>query len=163
MLSSKASISLARLYRSPTATASLALSWLLALLPVGSPASPAAETTAVSVIVTNLPSAQATLKLYFYNVKANFLVRNHYTLLKYLKPEGRQKIVYSIQLPPGEWAIALTQDLNENDLVDRNLVGIPTEPFAFSNNIHPHFRVPTFDDCKFMVSGAATTVSISMK
>ena len=127
------------------------------------PTPPAPETTAVSVVVTDLPSTQATLKLYFYNVKENFLVRNHYTLLKYVKPAGRNKVVYPIQLPAGEWAIALTQDLNENDLVDRNLIGIPTEPYAFSNNVHPRFKAPSFDDCKFTVGGPSETVTISMK
>lgn len=141
----------------------LTFAGLSALLSVQSSPEPATETTEVTVIVTNLPSTQATLKLYFYAVKGNFLVRNHYTLLKYVKPVGHNKVAYSIQLTPGEWAIALTQDLNENDLVDRNLVGIPTEPFAFSNNVHPRFRVPTFDDCKFTVSGPTTTVAISMK
>ena len=142
-----------------------ALAWLATSVfwPLSSPGTPPVETTAVNVVVTNLVSDKATLKLYFYNVKANFLVRNHYTLLKYVKPAGRTKMVYPIQLPPGEWAIALTQDLNENDLVDRNMVGIPTEPFALSNNVKPRFRIPTFDDCKFMVQGAATTVAISMK
>ena len=134
----------------------------MALLPSHQPAFDG-EPTTVSVVVTNLPSSSATLKLYFYDVKENFLVRNHYTLLKHLKPGGSNKVVYPIQLPPGEWAIAVTQDLNENDLVDRNLIGIPTEPFALSNNVHPRFRVPTFDDCKFTVGGAATTVTISMK
>lgn len=133
------------------------------LLPFDTAAVPPVEATAVNVIVTNLPSAKATLKLYFYNVKENFLVRNHYTWLKYVKPAGRNKVVYPIQLPPGEWAIAVTQDLNENDLVDRNFVGIPTEPFALSNNVHPRFRIPTFDDCKFTVSGPAATVTIAMK
>ena len=69
------------------------------LLPVSAPA-PA--TTTVTVVVTKLPSAKATLKLYFYNVKANFLVRNQYTLLKHIKPGGSTKVVYPIQLPPGE-------------------------------------------------------------
>lgn len=127
------------------------------------PTVPPAGPTVVNVVVTNLPSNKATLKLYFYNVKANFLVRNHYTLLKHIKPGGSTQVVYPIELPPGEWAIAVTQDLNENDLVDRNLIGIPTEPFALSNNVHPRFKVPTFDDCKFTVSGATTTVAISMK
>lgn len=134
-----------------------------ALLPLSVAAPPAAEPTAVRVVVTHLPSAQATLKLYFYNVKENFLVRNHYTLLKRIKPAGSHQVIYPIQLPPGEWAIALTQDLNENDLVDRNMVGIPTEPFALSNNVKPRFRIPTFEDCKFTVKGATTTVAISMK
>lgn len=140
------------------------IAWLLvAWLPLGPAPVRVGEPTVVSVIVTNLPSRSATLKLYFYNIKENFLVRNHYTLLKHLKPGGTNKVVYPILLPPGEWAIAVTQDLNENDLVDHNLIGIPTEPFALSNNVHPRFRIPTFDDCKFTVSGPATTVAISMK
>lgn len=142
-----------------------ALAWLTATAfwPSGSPATPPAETTTVNVVVTNLPSDKATLKLYFYNVKENFLVRNHYTLLKHIKPGGSNKVVYPIQLPAGEWAIAATQDTNENDLVDRNMIGIPTEPFALSNVGHPRFKVPTFEDCKFTVKGPATTVAISMK
>ncbi len=126
------------------------------------PPAPAAETVAVTVVVNRLPSATATLKLYFYNEKANFLVRNHYTLLKHLKPGGSTRVVYPIQLPPGDWAIAATQDLNENDLVDRNMIGIPTEPFALSQVGHPRFKVPTFEDCMFKVNGP-TTVTIVMK
>ncbi len=138
--------------------------WLSALLPVllVLPPAPAAEPVVVTVVVTKLPSATATLKLYFYNEKANFLVRNHYTLLKHIKPGGSTKVVYPIQLPPGEWAIAATQDMNENDLVDRNMIGIPTEPFALSQVGHPRFKVPTFEDCKFTVRGT-TTVTIAMK
>lgn len=137
--------------------------WLVAanLLPVSAPV-PAATTTTVTVVVTKLPSNKATLKLYFYNGKAGFLVRNQYTLLKHIKPGGSTKVVYPIQLPPGEWAIAATQDTNENDLVDRNMIGIPTEPFALSNVGHPRFKVPTFEDCMFKVNGP-TTVTISMK
>ena len=133
------------------------------LLGFGTVASPLVEPTTVNVVVTNLPSGKATLKLYFDNVKANFLVRNHYTLLKHIKPGGSTKVVYPIRLPPGEWAIAATQDLNENDLVDRNMIGIPTEHFALSNVGHPRFRVPTFEDCMFKVSGATTIVATSMK
>lgn len=142
----------------------LLFTWLSALLPVllVLPPAPAAEPVVVTVVVTKLPSATATLKLYFYNEKANFLVRNHYTLLKHIKPGGSTKVVYPIQLPPGEWAIAATQDMNENDLVDRNMIGIPTEPFALSQVGHPRFKVPTFEDCKFTVRGT-TTVTIAMK
>lgn len=138
--------------------------WLAAasLLPVAPPAAQATSTVTLTVVVTKLPSATATLKLYFYNEKAQFLVRNHYTLLQHLKPGGRTTVVYLLQVPPGEWAIAATQDLNENDLVDKNLLGIPSEPFALSNVGHPRFKVPTFEDCKFTVTGP-TTVTIRMK
>ncbi|PJJ48549.1 DUF2141 domain-containing protein [Hymenobacter chitinivorans] len=117
----------------------------------------------VQVVVTDLPSTKATVKLYFYNVKENFLKRGNYTLLKYVKPGGSKQITLPIDLPNGEWAVALTQDLNDNDLVDKNFMGIPTEPYAFSNNVRPKLAPPEFDECKFVVNGAAQVVTISMR
>ena len=71
--------------------------------------------------------------------------------------------VYPIQLPPGEWSIAPAQDLNENDWLDRNMIGITTDSFSLSKIGHPRFKVPTFENCKHTVSGVTTTVAISMK
>jgi uncharacterized protein (DUF2141 family) len=137
----------------------LVLGTTLPVAPLGVTAS--AGTSPVSVVVTDLPSTKATLKLYFYNVKENFLKRGNYTMLKYVKPAGSKQITLPIDLPNGEWAVALTQDMNENDLVDRNFLGIPTEPYAFSNNVWPTMRAPEFDECKFRVNGAKV-VTISM-
>jgi uncharacterized protein (DUF2141 family) len=54
-------------------------------------------------------------------------------------------------LEKGTYAIALFQDLNNNGKLDKNLIGIPTEPYAFSNNVKPRFSAPAYDDCKFSV------------
>ncbi|UOQ54348.1 DUF2141 domain-containing protein [Hymenobacter cellulosivorans] len=124
---------------------------------------PPTNTALVQVVVTDLPSTKATVKLYFYNVKENFLKRGSYTLLKYVKPAGSKQISLPIDLPHGEWAVALTQDMNDNDLVDKNFMGIPTEPYAFSNNVRPKLAAPGFDECKFVVNGTAKVVTISMK
>jgi len=35
-------------------------------------------------------------------------------------------------LKPGEYAIAIIQDLNKNKKLDRNILKIPTEPYGFS-------------------------------
>ncbi|UOQ73568.1 DUF2141 domain-containing protein [Hymenobacter cellulosilyticus] len=124
---------------------------------------PPTNTGLVQVVVTDLPSTKATVKLYFYNVKENFLKRGSYTMLKYVKPAGSKQITLPIDLPNGEWAVALTQDMNDNDLVDKNFMGIPTEPYAFSNNVRPKLAAPDFDECKFVVNGTTKVVTISMK
>jgi uncharacterized protein (DUF2141 family) len=54
-------------------------------------------------------------------------------------------------LPSGSYSVAVYQDLNNNKKVDKNVLGIPTEPFAFSNNIHPTVSAPTFKQCKVTV------------
>ncbi|MCC2545444.1 DUF2141 domain-containing protein [Hymenobacter sp. BT175] len=128
-----------------------------------SPAPAPAPTTEVRFVVTDLPSVKSTVKLYFYNVEDSFLKVNRYAFMRRLKPDGQNRVVVPVDLPPGEWAVALTQDTNNNDRLDKNMMGIPTEPYAFSNNIRPKFSAPGFDECKFVVKGPAQVVTISMK
>lgn len=52
-------------------------------------------------------------------------------------------------LPYGRYALASYQDLNDNDKLDTNLLGIPTEPFAFSNNPRVKWSSPSFDEVVF--------------
>ena len=126
-------------------------------------AAPAAETASVTVKVSALVSTSSTVKLYFYNTRAGFLKRGQWAFSKSVKPEGKDEITLPVDLPKGEWAVAITQDLNNNDKVDKNFLGIPIEPYAFSNNIHPTLAAPDFNECKFTVSGPGQVVSIVLK
>lgn len=62
----------------------------------------------------------------------------------------------------GDYAIALFQDENGNEKLDKNFVGIPTEPFAFSNNFRPKFGGPPFEKCSFSFSADKQVVEIKM-
>lgn len=55
-------------------------------------------------------------------------------------------------LPPGEYAIAIYQDINGNKKLDTNLFGYPKEPFGFSNNIKPKLSAPGFADCRITLN-----------
>lgn len=52
-------------------------------------------------------------------------------------------------IPFGSYAVAIYQDVNGNGKLDKGMFGIPSEPFAFSNNFRPKFGGPSFDKCKF--------------
>jgi uncharacterized protein (DUF2141 family) len=121
-----------------------------------------AATTSVTVVVSALASTSSTVKLYFYNVREKFLTHGGYAFMRVVKPSGQKQITLPVELPKGEWAVAITQDTNNNDKLDKNFMGIPTEPFAFSNNVRPRLAPPAFDDCKFMVGGAGKIVNISL-
>ena len=43
-------------------------------------------------------------------------------------------------LPEGQYAYSLLHDLNGNGRMDFNLIGMPTEAYAFSNNAGPFAR-----------------------
>ncbi|MFM6946584.1 MAG: DUF2141 domain-containing protein [Flavobacteriales bacterium] len=60
--------------------------------------------------------------------------------------KGEVSFVFS-DLDPGKYAIVVYHDENQNKICDKNFFGIPTEAYAFSNNVRPKLSVPSFEDC----------------
>jgi uncharacterized protein (DUF2141 family) len=57
-------------------------------------------------------------------------------------------ITYTFKdLEPGKYALVVYHDENHNKICDKNFFGIPTEAYAFSNNVRPKLSVPSFEDC----------------
>lgn len=84
--------------------------------------------------------------------------------VKYFKidPRGRSTAKLSVHdLPYGKYAISAFQDLNGNQKMDKGFMGIPSEPFAFSNNYKPLFRAPRWSDCEFVYSPASSQIEIN--
>lgn len=60
-------------------------------------------------------------------------------------------------LKPGTYAISVFHDVNNDEDLNTNMLGIPKEPFGFSNN--PRILgPPKFRKCKFTISGDKTVV-----
>ena len=131
------------------------------VLSAGPAPRPAPATQLVTIVVSDLASTQALVKLNFYNAPEKFLKDGQMAIRMFVKPEGKKEITVPVELAPGEWAVALTQDLNNNNKLDKNFLGIPTEPFAFSNNVKPRFSAPSFQQCKFTVEGPGQVVTIT--
>lgn len=58
----------------------------------------------------------------------------------------------------GRYGLAVYQDINRDGRLNRNLVGIPSEPVAFSNNAVIRFGPPSFDASALDISANAQTV-----
>lgn len=64
-------------------------------------------------------------------------------------------------LEPGEYGIKAFHDVNGNGRLDTNPFGMPTEPFAFSNNAVGNMGPAGWDRARFTVEGeTAQTISI---
>jgi uncharacterized protein (DUF2141 family) len=63
---------------------------------------------------------------------------------------------------PGKYAIKMFQDLHGTGELHTNFIGIPDEPYAFSNNATGSFGPPSFDASAFDVGpeGAAQTIQL---
>ncbi len=66
-------------------------------------------------------------------------------------------------LAEGEYAVSLFVDENSNGKMDSNAIGIPTEPFAFSNDAFGSFGPPSFEQAKFSVGKENKTIVITIK
>ncbi len=66
-------------------------------------------------------------------------------------------------LAPGTYVIKLFHDVDGNGKLDKNLVGIPSEPFGFSNDAPAQFGPAKWEDAKFEVSAprAEQTIHLS--
>ena len=65
-------------------------------------------------------------------------------------------------LPGGDYAVAAFHDENGNGERDRNVLGIPTEGYAFGNDATGRMGPPTFEDAAVTVGEEPATASASM-
>ena len=63
-------------------------------------------------------------------------------------------------LDPGQYAIILFHDENGNGKLDTNALGIPTEPYGFSNNVQGFLGPPAFKKAIMQVEADDKAVHI---
>lgn len=66
-------------------------------------------------------------------------------------------------LAPGEYGIKLYHDVDDNGDMNTNPFGMPTEPFAFSNNAKGRFGPASWSEAKFSVTEEGAVQVISLK
>ena len=66
-------------------------------------------------------------------------------------------------LKPGKYAIILFHDENQDGRLDKNIFGVPTEGFGFSNNVLGFLSPPDFEDALLTVGDDAATTRIELQ
>lgn len=78
------------------------------------------------------------------------------------KFKGSKAKLVMKDLPQGFYSFSYYHDVNENGKLDTNLVGIPKEPYGFSNGEKGRFGPPSFEDSKFKIQND-TIIKIKIK
>ena len=112
--------------------------------------------------ISNLKST-AILRIAFYKKENKFPDVGKFAFAKEIKISKVGDATLSwADVPAGEYALAIYQDLNGNKKLDTNIVGFPKEPFGFTQNIKPKFSAPNYDECKITFNANNTTFSIKL-
>lgn len=135
----------------------LALSIALAVLgggaawaaPAGSTAAPTASLT---IHVLNVLPSGGILRLGVYDA-ARYPDDDSKPVASADVPAVAPETIITLHgIPPGTYAIQTFQDVNSNGKMDTSWVGLPLEPFGFSDDAKPFLSKPSFDAVKFTLA-----------
>lgn len=110
------------------------------------------ETKDLKLTITNIQHMEGNLVIGVYNSGGRFLEAGQAFRTISVDVNNGTEVVVVENLPLGTYAVSMYHDKNSNGKCDRNFLGIPKEPYGFSNNFRPKFSAPTFNDCKFILS-----------
>jgi uncharacterized protein (DUF2141 family) len=102
----------------------------------------------LTVVVNGMEEITGTLYVAVYDAD-NYMKKPVYGALAKVDKEEVRVVLDSIA--PGEYAVSIFHDENDNGKLDTGAFGIPTEPTGYSNNAKGKYGPPKFDDCKFTV------------
>ncbi len=120
---------------------------VLTLLPV------LASAGTLRVVVTNVTSDEGNVVVWVYAGPERWLDENADRVASLPVAGNRvdDTVTVEIELPAGEYALSVFQDLDGNGKLKRSFIGIPKEPAGLSNNAVPRFGPPKYKDARFTV------------
>jgi uncharacterized protein (DUF2141 family) len=115
----------------------------------------------LTVIVKNFDSDQGKVKVGLYESASTYMKKT-YRAVQAVVDNKDQVILVFEDVPNGSYAFSIYHDANENDQLDTNFIGIPTEDYAFSNNADGRFGPPEYELCVFEITGEDLTQTIEL-
>jgi uncharacterized protein (DUF2141 family) len=108
------------------------------------------EKFSLIVEIEGFESDKGTARIAVFNSVDGYPTKPEKAYKKIVSEVKNRKVSLIISdLPPGTYAIAVHHDENDNNKVDTNFLGIPTENFGASNDAKGFMGPPSFEDSKF--------------
>jgi len=124
-------------------------------------AAPSALAGELSVEVLGITPNHGKVYIAVYDQQEAFPISGRQRVSQVLASEDTHLTVQFRDLPPGKYAAVAFQDFNGNGKLDKNFLGIPKEPYGFSNGARGSTGPPTFTAASFTLdSNAATTITL---
>jgi len=122
----------------------------------------AANAADLSIEVKGARSEAGTLMIAVYDSAATFRKDGQETVALRVRARASAERITLSGLPAGGYAIAVYHDENQNQKLDTNLAGIPTEGNGFSNGAVGSFGPPEFAAAKLVLGASPTLASVTL-
>lgn len=112
------------------------------------------KTVTLTVNVKGIPNDRGNVMVGVYKDAENFSHPTKVYKSKIVKAK-QGEVSLTITFDKGEEvALALYHDENLNRVLDKNLFGVPTEVYGFSNDARGTFSAPSFEEAEIIMDGS---------
>lgn len=123
-----------------------------------------AEVGTIALSIDNIRSGQGNVHIAIYDKEKHFAESLEPFRLQVQEAPADGKLVLKLDdLPFGRYAMAIYHDENGNGDLDKNLFGIPKEPYGFSNNPRAKWSAPTYQETSFELGASPLSLTVSLK
>lgn len=122
------------------------------------------STGSLDLVVDNIKQEGGTIWVGIYESEEDFLDREKARLIyQKVKMTGSSTIRIDNLRTGRAYAIGIFHDENDNGELDKNFLGLPAEPWAFSQPLRSPFRLPRFEEMTFVYSPSRATRRLKLR
>jgi uncharacterized protein (DUF2141 family) len=110
------------------------------------------ETGTLLILVRGFQNTEGSVRVALFNKGDKYPDSDAYrTSIK--EVSANEELIKFEDLPYGDYAVAVIHDVNNDGKLDKNLLGVPTEGYGFSNNALGKYGPPTWMQSSFVFAG----------
>ena len=137
---------------------------LAAFVAAGAVSSTAAPNGVLIVKMTKFPSSDGFAMVAVFNNKEGYEIGEEGAVAsKKVKVVNNKAEAVFKDLPYGWYGVSMYHDENANGKLDKNLVGVPKEAYAFSNNARGAFGKPGYEEVRFKIESPQKQIDLFVK
>ncbi|MCF6436897.1 MULTISPECIES: DUF2141 domain-containing protein [Pseudoalteromonas] len=130
------------------------------------------DATRLIVNISNVTSEEGQLLVMIHDNSADYHAdlnindpKAQHFLKKVVAPVAPNTVVVFENIPAGKYAINVIHDKDADGELDRMIfpfLGMPSEPYALSNNIYDHFSKGDFDDALVELQAPSSQIDLTL-
>ena len=120
----------------------------------------AQESHSLTLTIENIESSEGQLLVGLFNSQETFL-NTAFKRVTVKATKGVMEVKFD-DVPTGTYAVSVVHDLNSNNALDKNMMGIPSEPYGVSKDGKSMFGPPSYNGAKFDVANQDIALNIQL-
>ena len=139
-------------------------SMVIMIYPLIAPAfadGPGADTGDLVITIAGFENSNGVAKVAIVNSKKNYSEEKPFKGYNFKISDN--KVVETLSLPYGEYAIKVFHDENSNGELDKRIFGIPVEAYGFSNDARGTVGPPEYEKAVFKLDSPKKEITITIK